>query len=400
MAGIANKYFPIRATAPSVLGMTSALPRAAAAPGYALGVFRHLAVPGYGAEGAGSGGEASGEGGTGGGPPPVRGVTGGSAPGGDTAFTGLLRDGRVRDLSGFGTLNDLLRSWDDAQRMLDELAAARDAGDWTDLAELDVRCPVSPGQILQAGANYRKHVVDIVMAERRADLSLTGHNSDVTEAEVRQWAETMMDERAAAGTPYVFAGLPGALTGPHDDIVLPDRGENHDWELELAAVIGKPARNLTRENALDHVAGYTICNDITTRSLVYRRDLKAIGSDWFAAKNAPTFLPTGPYVVPAKFVGDPASLRVTLRHNGITRQDESTADMLFDLPAILAYATEVTELRPGDLVLTGSPAGNGVHWGVFLAEGDLVEGEISGLGAQRNRCVSVRKPATRQESDR
>jgi len=380
MPGIANKYFPIRATTLSVLGMTSA-PARAAPPGYALGVFRHLAAPG------------GVEGGTGGGTPPVRGVTGGSSPGGDTAFTGLVRHGRVRDLSGFGTVNDLLKYWDDAQRRLDELAAAPDTGDWTDLADLDVRCPVSPGQILQAGANYRKHVVDIVMAERRADLSLTGHNSDVPEAEVRRWAESMMDERARTGTPYIFAGLPSALTGPHDDIVLPDRGENHDWELELAAVIGKPARNLTRENALDHVAGYTICNDITTRSLVYRRDLKAIGSDWFAAKNAATFLPTGPYLVPARFVGDPANLRVTLRHNGITRQDESSADMLFDLQAILAYATEVTELRPGDLVLTGSPAGNGMHWGVFLAEGDLIEGEISGLGVQRNRCVS-------KESDR
>jgi len=406
MPGIANKYFPIRATTLSVLGMTSALARTAAAPGtapgYALGVFRHLAAP--------HGGD--------------RGVTGGSAPGGGTAFTGLVRDGRVRDLSGFGTVNDLLRYWDDAQRRLDELAAAPDRGDWTDLTDLDVRCPVSPGQILQAGANYRKHVVDIVMAERRADRSRTGHNSDVPEAEVRRWAESMMDERAATGAPYIFAGLPSALTGPYDDVVLPERGENHDWELELAAVIGKPARNLTRENALDHVAGYTICNDITTRSLVYRADLKAIGTDWFAAKNAPTFLPTGPYVVPAKFAGDPARLRVTLRHNGVTRQDESTADMLFDLPAILAYATAVTELHPGDLVLTGSPAGNGAHWGVFLAEGDLLEGEITGLGGQRNHCVSkhcvskhgisehavssehgaskhsVSEPATRQESDR
>ena len=361
MPGIANKYFPIRATTFSVLGMTSAPVRAAAhrsAPGYVLGVFRHLAA----------------------------------APG--TEFTGLVRDGRVRDLSGLGTVNDLLRYWDDAQCRLDELAAAQDTGDWTDLAELDVRCPVSPGQILQAGANYRKHVVDIVMAERRTDLSATGHNSDVPEAEVRRWAENMMDERARTGTPYVFAGLPSALTGPYDEIVLPERGENHDWELELAAVIGKPARNLTRENALDHVAGYTISNDITTRSLVYRRDLKAIGTDWFAAKNAPTFLPTGPFLVPAQFAGDPGSLRVTLRHNGITRQDESTADMLFDLPAILVYATEVTELRPGDLVLTGSPAGNGMHWGVFLAEGDLIEGEITGLGVQRNRCV--RKPGVRK----
>jgi 2-keto-4-pentenoate hydratase/2-oxohepta-3-ene-1,7-dioic acid hydratase in catechol pathway len=316
-----------------------------------------------------------------------------------TEFTGLVRDDRVRDVSGLGTVNDLLRYWDDAQCRLDELAAAQDTGDWTDLADLDVRCPVSPGQILQAGANYRKHVVDIVMAERRAQRSPTGHNSDVPEAEVRQWAENMMDERARTGAPYVFAGLPSALTGPYDEIVLPERGENHDWELELAAVIGKPARNLTRENALDHVAGYTISNDITTRSLVYRRDLKAIGTDWFAAKNAPTFLPTGPFLVPAKFVGDPGDLRVTLRHNGITRQDESTAAMIFDLPAILAYVTEVTELRPGDLVLTGSPAGNGMHWGVFLAEGDLLEGEITGLGVQRNRCVSKPgKPAQAGEN--
>jgi 2-keto-4-pentenoate hydratase/2-oxohepta-3-ene-1,7-dioic acid hydratase in catechol pathway len=83
-------------------------------------------------------------------------------------------------------------------------------------------------------------------------------------------------------------------------------------------------------------------------------------------------------------------MRIALRHNGIRRQDESCADMLFDLPAILAYITSVTELSPGDLVLTGSPAGNGAHWGVYLAEGDLLEGEITGLGRQRNRCV--RKP--------
>ena len=92
--------------------------------------------------------------------------------------------------------------------------------------------------------------------------------------------------------------------------------------------------------------------------------------------------------MPARFAGDPGNLRITLRHNGIIRQDETTADMLFDLPAILAYITEVTELRPGDLVLTGSPAGNGAYWGVFLQDGDLLEGEITGLGTQRNPCVS------------
>jgi 2-keto-4-pentenoate hydratase/2-oxohepta-3-ene-1,7-dioic acid hydratase in catechol pathway len=367
MPAIANKDFRLAAPALSVGGMTTA-----SGEGYALGVFRRAGGPGR-------------------------------------EFTGLVAGDRVRDVSGLGTVNDLLRHWDDAQRRLDELAAAPDAGDWADLAGLDVRCPVSPGQILQAGANYRKHVVDIVLAERRAGLSVTGHDSGVPEEEVREWAEGMMDERARTGAPYVFAGLPSALAGPYDDIALPERGEKHDWELELAAVIGRPARYLTRENALDHVAGYTICNDLTTRDLVYRTDLKAIGSDWFAAKNAPTFLPTGPFLVPARFVRDPADLRITLRHNGIVRQDESTADMLFGLPAILAYITGVTELRPGDLVLTGSPAGNGAHWGVFLAEGDLIEGEITGLGAQRNRCVrkpgisqhgASQPPATGQERDR
>jgi 2-keto-4-pentenoate hydratase/2-oxohepta-3-ene-1,7-dioic acid hydratase in catechol pathway len=342
MPGIENKYFRLQPRAPNVHFMT-----------FALGVFRRQSA----------------------GP----------------AFTGLVRGGRVRDVSDLGTVNDLLADWDSALPRLAERAEDDDAdhgAHWADLADLDVRCPVAPRQILQCGANYRSHVVDIVMAERRADESMTGHNHDVPEPEVRAWAEAMMDERAATGSPYVFAGLPSALAGPYDEIVLPDRGTNHDWELELAAVIGRPARNLTRENALEHVAGYTICNDITTRSLVYRRDLKAIGTDWFAAKNAPTFLPTGPFLVPAAFAGDPGKLTITLKHNGITRQDESCADMLFDLPQILAYITAVTELSPGDLVLTGSPAGNGAHWGVFLAEGDVLEGEITGLGRQRNHVTA------------
>jgi 2-keto-4-pentenoate hydratase/2-oxohepta-3-ene-1,7-dioic acid hydratase in catechol pathway len=353
MPGIANKYF--RPGLPAVYGRSMTFAR------YALGVF---ASPG-------------------------------ATP--SDAFIGLVRGEQVRDISALGTVNDLLADWDDAQRGLSELAA-RQTGAWAQLAELDLRCPVAPRQILQCGANYRSHVVGIVMAERRADESTTGHNSDVHEDEVRAWAEAMMDHRAAAGSPYVFTGLPSAQCGPHDDIVLPDHGSDHDWELELAAVIGRPARGLTRDNALDYVAGYTICNDITTRSLVYRRDLKAIGTDWFAAKNAPTFLPTGPFLVPAAVAGDPAGMRIKLRHNGITRQDESCADMLFDLPAILAYITSVTELSPGDLVLTGSPAGNGAHWGVYLAEGDLIEGEITGLGRQRNRCV--RKPGAPSREER
>src|SRR5580693_8312462 len=141
---------------------------------------------------------------------PATPATAGTGAGVGPDFTGLVRGGRVRDVSALGTVNDLLADWDSALATLAELAQddADPAADWADLADLDVRCPVAPRQILQCGANYRSHVVDIVMAERRADESMTGHNSDVPEHEVRAWAEAMMDERAATGSPYVFTGLP------------------------------------------------------------------------------------------------------------------------------------------------------------------------------------------------
>lgn len=104
----------------------------------------------------------------------------------------------------------------------------------------------------------------------------------------------MMDERIRNGVPYVFLGSARAMCGPYDDIVLPVLGEQHDWELELALVIGKSGKNIRAEEAMEYVAAYTICNDLTTRDRLYRPDLKAIGTDWFTAKNADTFLPTGP----------------------------------------------------------------------------------------------------------
>jgi 2-keto-4-pentenoate hydratase/2-oxohepta-3-ene-1,7-dioic acid hydratase in catechol pathway len=130
-----------------------------------------------------------------------------------------------------------------------------------------------------------------------------------------------------------------------------------------------------------------VCNDLTTRDLVYRPDLPAIGTDWLRAKNAPTFLPTGPFLVPAAFVADPMDLRITLRLNGQVMQDETTADMIFGVDRLIEHVSRVTEMRPGDMLLTGSPAGNGSQWNRFLGPGDLMEAEISGLGTQRNRCV-------------
>jgi 2-keto-4-pentenoate hydratase/2-oxohepta-3-ene-1,7-dioic acid hydratase in catechol pathway len=155
-------------------------------------------------------------------------------------------------------------------------------------------------------------------------------------------------------------------------------------------VIGRAARRVGNEDAMRYIAGYTICNDITTRDLVYRPDLERIGTDWIRAKNRPTFLPAGPYLVPAAFIPDPSDLVITLRHNGVVRQDELAKDMIFDIPRLVSYASALVPLTPGDLLLTGSPAGNGAHWGVFLAAGDVMEAEITGLGRQRNTCVFER----------
>jgi len=155
-------------------------------------------------------------------------------------------------------------------------------------------------------------------------------------------------------------------------------------------VIGRTARRVSAHDATRYIAGYTICNDITTRDLVYRPDLERIGTDWVRAKNRPTFLPTGPYLVPAAFIPDPDDLTITLRHNGVVRQDERAKDMIFDIPRLVSYASTLVTLNPGDLLLTGSPAGNGAHWGVFLAPGDVMEAEITGLGSQRNTCVLER----------
>jgi 2-keto-4-pentenoate hydratase/2-oxohepta-3-ene-1,7-dioic acid hydratase in catechol pathway len=305
-------------------------------------------------------------------------------------FAGLVREDRVLPLA--QTTAELLSDWDAA---LDHLAGLTgQARQQLPLDELHPEPPVRPGQILQSGANYRKHVVDIVMSE-------TDQYRGRTPEQVRADAEAMMDARAASGEPYLFAGLPSALCGATDDIVLPaDRakagqprhGTKHDWELELALVIGRPARRVDPGHALDCVAGYLICNDITTRDLVYRSDLARIGTDWLRSKNSPTFLPAGPYLVPARFVENPMDLRVTLRHNGVSRQDESTSDMIFDIATLVSYASSLVPLAPGDMLLTGSPAGNGAHWGTFLRAGDVIEAEITGLGSQRNVCVDEGNP--------
>ena len=112
--------------------------------------------------------------------------------------------------------------------------------------------------------------------------------------------------------------------------------------------------------------------------------------DFVMSKGAPTFLPLGPFLVPAAFVPDAQGLRLTLKLNGQVMQDESTADMIFSVAHLIEYLSAGVELQPGDVICTGSPAGNGMHYGRFMQQGDVIESSITGLGAQRNRCVADR----------
>lgn len=259
-------------------------------------------------------------------------------------------------------------------------ALAEKTDGWMPLADVTLTAPVEPRQVLQTGANYRQHVIELVAA------GLT-NNTDRTPEEARAFAATMMDDRAANGEPYFFIGLPACVVGDDVPLVLPAYSDVHDWELELAVVIGREAFRVSRAEAMQHVAGYTIVNDITTRDLVFRKDMKEIGTDWYASKNAPGFLPTGPYLVPAEFV-DSSDAHVRLELNGDVMQDASTSDLLFDLPALISGASQISPLLPGDLLLTGSPAGNGQHWKRFLRDGDVMTGTIANLGTQVVRCVA------------
>ncbi|WP_328661149.1 fumarylacetoacetate hydrolase family protein [Streptomyces sp. NBC_00334] len=308
-----------------------------------------------------------------------------SAPGGP-AFPALVTaDGLVVDLrvaldDDRLTVRRLLEGWPEVLPRLRALAEDSDVGRGV-LAEFRVHAPVEPRQVFQSGANYRRHVIDLHVAHRAA-------GDDRPEDERRAEAAEIMDRRADEDLPYVFLGLPSAVTGPYDDVVLPSWAEKPDWELELAAVIGRPAHGVRVEEALEHVAGYTIANDLTDRAAVFRRDMPQIGTDWLRSKNAPGFTPLGPWIVPAESVADPGDLRLVLKLNGDTMQDESTKDMIFNVARMVSYASQSARLLPGDLVLTGSPAGNGMRWGRLLRDGDVMDASITGLGAQRTRCVA------------
>jgi 2-keto-4-pentenoate hydratase/2-oxohepta-3-ene-1,7-dioic acid hydratase in catechol pathway len=180
--------------------------------------------------------------------------------------------------------------------------------------------------------------------------------------------------------PLLFAKWPNALIGPGEAIVLPRVSKQVDYEAELGVVIGARIRGVSKESALDAVRGYICLNDVSAR------DLQFSDGQWTRGKSADTFCPVGPYLVPAAEVPDPQALGIRCVLNGETMQDSTTANMIFGVAEIIAYASATMTFEPGDLIATGTPAGVGVFRDppVLLQDGDEVTIEIDGLGSLTN----------------
>jgi len=186
--------------------------------------------------------------------------------------------------------------------------------------------------------------------------------------------------------PVIFFKSTTALVGPNDSLVIPRNATKVDWEVELAVVIKKQALYVPKERALDFVAGYVLHNDYSERA--FQKDR---GGQWVKGKSADTFAPLGPFLATPDEIPDAGNLKMWLKVNGETRQNSSTANMIFDVATLVSYVTEFMTLLPGDVISTGTPAGVGLGMKPpqYLRAGDVVELGIEGLGESRQHVVNL-----------
>ncbi|WP_336080261.1 fumarylacetoacetate hydrolase family protein [Thalassospira sp. CH_XMU1448-2] len=185
--------------------------------------------------------------------------------------------------------------------------------------------------------------------------------------------------------PIIFAKYTSAICGPNDPIIIPRGSEKTDWEVELGFVIGKKAKYVSEADALDHVAGFCLINDVSERAYQIER-----AGQWSKGKSSDNFGPTGPWLVTPDEVGDFDNLGMWLEVNGERVQDGSTATMVYRVPHLISYLSQFFTLHPGDIISTGTPPGVGLGFTPprYLKAGDVVELGIDGLGTQRQVCVN------------
>ncbi|MCP1143526.1 fumarylacetoacetate hydrolase family protein [Lysinibacillus endophyticus] len=219
-----------------------------------------------------------------------------------------------------------------------------------ELSDVKVEAPViKPGKIICVGHNFRKHIQEM--------------------------------GREIPSNPVIFAKFANTILGPQDDIPFYPISDQLDYEAEFTFVVGKQARNVSEEDALDYVAGYTITNDVTYRD-IQRRTLQ-----WLQGKTVDGSAPMGPYLVTSDELTNPSGLSMVLKVNGEVRQDTNTEDLVFSVPKLVAFLSNLMTLEPGDVVLTGTPGGVGVAMDppTFLKDGDVVTIEIDQIGVLENK---------------
>ena len=294
-----------------------------------------------------------------------------SLPGDPVERLGVVRGDRVVDVRraavarGRGPVPDsllaLIQAGPDAWRRLAALAAEVPPGpDAPRLQDVICRAPIPrPSKnIFCLGLNYASHAQESSRARERPFR--------------------------IPEVPVFFTKAPTAVIGPFDEIPWdPQVTSQLDYEAELGVVIGTRGKNLRRDTALEHVFGYTIINDVSAR------DLQQKHLQWFKGKSLDGTCPMGPVVVTADEFGDPQSKRIALRLNGETRQNATTADMIFPVNAILEFLSQGLTLEPGDIIATGTPEGVGLGRTPpeYMKDGDVMETEIEGIGVMRNRIV-------------
>lgn len=227
-------------------------------------------------------------------------------------------------------------------------------GEEIPLSEVTLLAPLQrPPRIFGIGLNYRDHAAESKMAVQ--------------------------------SVPTVFLKLSSSITGPDSDVLLPPDATQPDYEAELAVVIGKPGRRISKENWRDHVLGYTIVNDVSARGV------QLATSQWTLGKSFPTFTPMGPWIVTSDELADPHNLDISLTLNGEVMQHANTRDLIFPIPELIAHISSIVPLEPGDVISTGTPSGVGLgrnpqRW---LRPDETMVIEIEGIGTLRNRTRAV-----------
>jgi 2-keto-4-pentenoate hydratase/2-oxohepta-3-ene-1,7-dioic acid hydratase in catechol pathway len=274
-------------------------------------------------------------------------------------------------------VNELIASWETSGPQLREAARRIGVGGTPlksfGLGEIELLAPLLPGTIYGAGANYRDHVAEM---DRAFNMPPSP------------------DLRTIPGTtPWHFIKAPSAsvVVGTGDSVTLPPYSQAVDWEAELAVVIGRAARNVSVEDALSYVAGYTIANDLSVRDTFLREYIGAHSPfryDWITHKCWEGSCPLGPWITPAEDIPDVQSVGIRLYRNGELRQDSTTAEMIFNVAEQIAFLSTRVTLRPGDVILSGTPAGVGIPHKQFIGPGDEIEIWIEHIGKLKTTFVA------------